>query len=118
MLINLTNHPTDTWTELQLHEACKYGEIVDLPFPDVSDKATHEDVKDLVKQLFDKIVKLSSNKACTVHVMGEMTFTYAMVNMLKAHGYKCVASTSKRIVEMLPDDSKNVRFEFCQFREY
>ena len=33
MFINLTNHPSATWSEEQLKAARQYGEIVDLHFP-------------------------------------------------------------------------------------
>lgn len=49
--------------------------------------------------------------------MGEMTFTYALVNLLKDAGIKCIASTTKRNVEEI--DGKQVStFQFVQFREY
>lgn len=118
MFINLSNHPSSLWKENQINAAMRYGVIVDLPFPVVKEEARPSDIIILVKDYCRKIDEIASNKPCTVHTMGEMTFTYAMVNALKAKGYTCVASTTKRIVEELPDGVKNVKFEFCQFREY
>lgn len=119
MFINLSNHPSSKWSSIQLTTAASFGIISDLTFPNIDETANEEQIDFIAEQLFDKIVNLApSPELTTVHIMGEMTFTYAMVNLLKAAGYTCVASTSKRIVEELPDGSKNVKFEFCQFREY
>ena len=53
-----------------------------------------------------------------VHVMGEMTFTYNMVNALKNVGITCLASTTERLVTMTSDGKKVSDFKFVQFREY
>lgn len=118
IFINISNHPSSGWDPIQYKAASKYGEIQDIPFPSIPEQANKVIIEQTCQTYFDQIKITSFFRPCTVHIMGEMTFTYAMVNLLKAHGYTCVASTSKRIVEELPDGSKNVKFEFCQFREY
>ncbi|WP_231999441.1 hypothetical protein [Prevotella melaninogenica] len=50
--------------------------------------------------------------------MGELTFCYYAVRLLKKAGIRCVASTTERIVEETEDHRKLVRFSFVQFREY
>ena len=40
MFINYTNHPSASWGEKQTDEAKKYGEIVDMPFPNISPQMT------------------------------------------------------------------------------
>ena len=50
--------------------------------------------------------------------MGEMTLTFRIVELLKAQGIRCVASTTERIVTDLPDNRKETQFAFVQFREY
>lgn len=116
--INFSNHPSSSWMTKQLDEAKLYGDIIDVAFPMIPDNYCHTEVIAFVNQYLQQILQVSDYKPCTVHIMGEMTFTYAMVNALKTKGYTCVASTTKRIVEELPDGVKNVKFEFCQFREY
>lgn len=118
MFINFTNHPSSKWGAAQTEAANKFGMVHDLPFPVVPEVASHEDIQDLAASYLKSIEQMAQETPCVIHIMGEMTFTYAMVNLLKSHGYTCIASTSKRIVEELPDGSKNVKFEFCQFREY
>ena len=42
MIINLSNHPKETWQEKQLQAARAYGELVDLPFPQLPGSMTGE----------------------------------------------------------------------------
>ena len=52
------------------------------------------------------------------HVMGEMCFSYALVNRLQKMGFICLASTSERIVKEMEPGRKEVFFKFVRFREY
>lgn len=117
-LINLSNHPSSEWGEKQLQAAQQYGTIVDLPFPAVPEDASRDEVESLVEQFVQKVQALSMPQDTTIHVMGEMTFTFAIVTALKSLGYRCVASTTRRIVEYDADGTKKVKFDFCRFREY
>lgn len=118
LFVNFTNHPSESWTIKQLMAAQQYGQLIDLPFPNVDRDSSEQGIQALVDEYINKINRMSLGRTCTIHIMGEMTFTYAMVQDLKSRGYTCVASTSERIVEELPNGVKNVRFEFCKFREY
>lgn len=138
MFINLSNHPSVGWGEAQLAEASAYGEVIDLPFPDIRP----EDGPDVIAELADRMVlcvrelaavrcaagpssdrgtdglELPEAETLTVHVMGEMTFTYAVVSRLKDLGIPCVASTTERAVTELPDGRKVSEFRFVRFRRY
>lgn len=118
LFINLSNHPSGSWSESQLKVAAEYGNIVDLPFPQVNEDGDEKYIEDLVDTYFAKVIELSGNIPCTIHLMGELNFSFALVNKLKGMGYNCIASTTKRNVIELPDGSKNVAFEFCRFRKY
>ena len=120
IFINLSNHPSSKWSDAQLNAAREYGEIIDIPFPKVDDFGSEDDILKLVDR-FCKDILLETHRRTqnvVVHIMGEMTFTYAMVKELNLMGITCVASTTERITEELPDGSKNVKFEFCRFRRY
>ena len=116
MFINLTNHPSSGWSEEQLKAALQYGEIVDISFPIIEPDFTSEDVNELADITIEGI--LSVDNSPVVHVMGEMTFTYAIVSRLQALGITCVASTTERLVKMMPDGKKVSEFKFVKFREY
>ena len=122
MLINLTNHPLDKWSPEQRSAAVeRYQEIVDLPFPIVDPLGDEKYIQTLVDEYFQKIRRfqnINQDSPITVHIMGEMNFTVAMVKRLQMQGVPCVASTTQRIVEILPDGQKKAFFQFQQFRRY
>ncbi len=116
MFINLSNHPSEGWSEEQLAAAHEYGEIVDIHFPNIEPSFTSSMVNSLADATIDTITALG--KDIVVHIMGEMTFTYAVVSRLKAMHIKCVASTTERNTIITPDGKKVSEFKFVQFREY
>lgn len=118
LFLNLSNHPSSHWSEEQFAAAREYGEIKDIPFPAVDENLDEEGIDALADEYFEKIKEVSDFIPCTVHIMGEMTFTYALVNKLKEAGYTPVASTSWRDVQIQEDGSKQVKFHFCRFRKY
>ena len=116
MLINLTNHPLSQWTEEQQKLAEElYGEIVDIPFPNVPPEASEENIAQLADEYLNKILPL---KPEAVHIQGEFTFTYRMVKILTEKNIKCIASTTNRIMKENADGSRTYNFEFVRFREY
>lgn len=118
IFINLSNHPSELWSKEQKEAAREYGEIIDLPFPEVRPDADKDIIEALVKEYLAQVLEISQGKTATVHIMGEMTLTFALVKRLQAMGIKCVASTSERIVSMESDGTKVVKFDFCRFRDY
>ncbi len=121
MLINLTNHPKDTWSEKQTKTALrKYKSIYDIPFPNISPNASTSNVKRTALKYFKlciNVLKNSKDKNNAVHLMGEFTFVYHLVNMLKKRKIPVVVSTSNRIVYE-EQGKKVVTFNFVRFREY
>lgn len=121
MLINLSNHPCSSWSEKQLKAANKkFGKVIDLPFPLISPRANSKQVQAKAYKYLSKIVdllKLSNDKDNAVHLMGEFTFVYHLVNLLKKKKIKVIVSTTDRIVEER-DSKKIVTFSFVKFREY
>lgn len=118
MLINLSNHPSTKWTDTQCDTAKKqYGKVVDIPFPRIPPEATKEEIEQLTEMYAGQIQKVAGVEATTVHLMGEMTFTYMLVNKLREEGVLCIASTTNRTVEER-DGKKIVQFNFVQFRPY
>ncbi len=119
MFINLSNHPMDNWSLEQLTAATiRYGEAIDLPFPAIDPTGDESYIEALVDTYVSKVLELSAGYSATVHLMGEMTFTFALVNKLKEQGLDCVASCTDRCVEDMPDGRKQVDFRFVRFRYY
>ena len=119
MFINLTNHPSSGWSEEQLAAAHLYSDhIMDLKFPNIQPEFSTEMVKKYAEMTVGIITTTCKSEKTVVHVMGEMTYTYHVVALLKAQGIKCVASTTERITKTLPNGDEVKPFKFIQFREY
>ena len=117
MLLNLSNHFTDTWSSKQIAAAeTQFGTIADLAFPHIDPTATTADVKKIARSYARDIAHTPEIKA--VHLMGEMTFVVAVANGLKRRGMPVFCSTTKRTVLEEQDGKKTTQFEFVQFRAY
>lgn len=117
--LNISNHPSGRWTERQLEAAKGYGDIIDIPFPQIEPEAGTEDIALLAEEYLRKI---EPHEVSAVMVQGEFTFSYALIKRLRKMNITVVAACTKRKVEeqILPDGAvvKNSIFEFCGFREY
>lgn len=119
MLINLSNHPTAMWLPEQLSAAhSAYGEVIDLPFPAVPADADEANIQTIAQEYLNKVQTIAHPAEVVVHIMGEMTLTYALVCLLKQAGYTCVASTSVREVYEEEPGKKTAVFRFVRFRKY
>ncbi|HKL03690.1 MAG TPA: TIGR02221 family CRISPR-associated protein [Cryomorphaceae bacterium] len=115
-LINLSNHASEKWSDTQRRKALEIAEeIIDIPFPTVPPEADEIQIEVMAQETVDKVLQYNPSH---VHIMGEFTLTYRMVRKLKAHDVTCIASTSKRKVSTLPDNSRKVKFDFSTFRKY
>lgn len=126
VFVNCSNHPIRLWGIKQLDAArnllgittgYELGyfvddyRLIDLPFPTTAPEITTSDIWDLAAKTLREIGATDDD---FLHVMGEMTLTFAVVALSEA---PCYASTSKRIVT----DEGNIKtsvFEFVQFRKY
>lgn len=116
MLINFTNHPFATWSENQKNAAIeKYQEVQDIPFPHINPSADELDIKAEAVKYLEQIIKMEPS---AVHIMGEMNFTFQMINYLMQEGIECIASTTSRIVEDFQDGTQKSIFNFVKFRSY
>lgn len=118
LFINLSNHPSGTWTAEQLAAAEPFGELVDMPFPQVAPDATVADIKALADEQVAAIMQRAVTHTVTVHVMGEMSLVYRIVSLLSERGIRCVCSTSYRVVKDEGDGRRLVEFHFNTFRDY
>ena len=113
MLLNLSNHPSASWSPAQL--AAAGGKVVDLAFPQVSPDGDEAYIEQLANDYCNKIEAMPNIE--NVHIMGEMTFCYKLITKLKAHNIRCLASTTKR--ETVEENGVKIsKFNFVRFREY
>ena len=118
MLINLSNHSSKYWSVEQLQAGAKYGTILHLDFPDVDPTGGRSYIDNLSDEYLLEVKKLAGKEKATIHIMGEMTFTFSLLKKLQQHGFECIASTSKRIVTEDNNGHKDVTFIFERFRKY
>lgn len=122
MLLNLSNHPSSNWQPEQIKAAKEvYGEIQDLPFPNIPPQWDEMQVQQLAKEYAEKCITLFNANIVlphAIHIMGELTFCYAFVKMMEPYPYPCLAATTERIVEILPNGEKKSSFKFLKFRNY
>lgn len=119
VFVNLSNHPSADWSEEQKKAALAYGGIIDVPFPSVPSSCSDKAMQKLADKAIGAVTKAAyPAREVTVHVMGEMTLTYRIVNKLKARGIRCLASTTNRMTNDLGNGEKISQFHFVKFREY
>lgn len=121
MLINLSNHPSDNWPQEQKKKAIElYQKIVDIPFPEVDPNGEEKYIENLSSEYLNKILEIKNRTSETVvvHLMGELTFSFALLVKLKANGVRCVASTTQRVVMDEGNGRVTKLFRFVRFREY
>ena len=126
MLINFTNHPSDKWTDDQKNSAIEmYGQVKDLPFPEVPTGAEAREVIAMADEIIDKIltmkVRIPEAESFAVMAQGEFTLTYAVVSRLKGMGITVISAVSERVVTEWVENGevrKTAVFRFAGFREY
>ena len=118
LLVNFSNHPSRYWDNSQREASQNYGELLDIPFPQISPNASDDELEKLALDYVQRIVSLAESKDIIVHIMGEMTFTFMVVTRLKEMGIKCIASTTERKTTYNDDGTKLSDFSFVKFREY
>lgn len=119
MLVNCTNHPVSMWGDAQLSAAEVYGEVVNLPFPNVDPKASPQEIRTLVDEILERIEGL---RVDAVLVSGEFSLTFMLVDKLLRDGKTVVCACSeRRTTESTNADGsvqKRSTFVFEQFRPY
>lgn len=119
MFINYSNHPSKNWDEKQLAEARVWGDIIDLPFLQVSPEIDSSEVEKMAEEEVSKILKYEPS---AVLCQGEFTLCFSIIKRLQLRGIKVLAACSQRVVLEEIRENGQVRkeaiFRFVRFREY
>ena len=119
MFINFSNHPSVRWSAEQTAAAMKFGDIADVPFPDVPAGADTAAVSALADEYCARILDL---RADVVLVQGEMSLSFAVAGRLQRNGVAVLCACRERVCEtsVLDDGSTERRsvFRFVRFRRY
>ena len=114
-LYNISNHPSDKWSEEQREYFGKTVEIVDVPFPAIDPEASgfsQSSIRDMLS-----LIDLNAGfgrVACMVQ--GELSFSFQLILEIQARGIMCYVATTARNTIENPDGTKTVEFKFVRFR--
>lgn len=114
IFINLTNHPSEKWGEKQINEANKYGQIIDMPFPEINPYWDEDEINELISQYY---LLICEKKPSAVLCQGEFTFCYGLIKKLLDGNIRTLAACSERKTITLAG-KKISKFEFVKFRKY
>jgi len=117
LFINLSDSPSSTWDTTQREEALKIGNIEDMNLPKIPLEAGEKSLKKNVNRCYNEIIEKAKTYNVTVHIVGELAFTYKLVTKLKAAGVKCVTSINE-CVSSESNDLKTPVFKFKNFRDF
>lgn len=119
MFINHSNHPSENWPDAERTAAERYGEIIDMPFPNIPADWGEREIAELASMQATEIAEL---KPAAVLCQGEFTYTYQLVRELSRQGIVCLSACSERVSAEEPQADGSVRrvsyFDFVRFRRY
>lgn len=115
IFVNFTNHKMSKWSEKQKKEAGRYGEIVDIPFPNVAPDWTEKEIEQTAEHCYQKIMDCHPK---AVLCQGEFTLAFSVAKKLRRSGVKVLAACSERQVTEGKKGEKISVFNFVRFREY
>lgn len=120
VFLNFSNHPSGTWSAAQRSAVTEqfHAQIIDVPFPQVDAAADGAEIAALARSCAEA---LCSYAPAAVMCQGEYGLTYAVVQMLKEAGIRCVYSCSERRTSEQQTAQGTVKiseFRFVRFREY
>lgn len=118
-LVNISNHPSEKWSEQQ---KANWDEIIDIPFPQIPPEATLDKVINMARSMFDSIFnKIDNPRDYAFHVTGEFSFVFNFVSLLKEHNLRAViACTQREVQEKTMEDGTTQKvsvFKFIQWRD-
>lgn len=114
VFINFSNHPSDKWEIRQIEAAKVYGEIIDLPFPEVDETKGESYIANLADEYVEKILNYEPE---AVLCQGEFTLAFAVITALKEQKVDVLAACSRRVAEEHEGKKISV-FSFERFRRY
>lgn len=123
--LNISNHPSANWPKEQFEAAASWGEVVDIPFPNVPTGIDRGNLRGLVKSVVSQVYRLGcpddgredESAVAKVMVQGEAVVSAAIAFALTVSQYKVVAAKTERVA-IQNGDTKTSVFKFAGWREY
>lgn len=117
MFVNVSNIPLSDWQDAQLDEAKLYGRLYEFRMPEVDAEASTSVVTDLARVLADRIAKVvweNDERKNAVMVLGEPSFSFALIRELQIRRLTVVCPTYR--IELYDDE--DLIENFVRFRNY
>ncbi|MGN0362547.1 MAG: hypothetical protein ACI4ET_06870 [Bilifractor sp.] len=126
MFINISNHPSVSWPDSEKREAERYGQVIDIPFPEIRIEYSSEQIDALVEETMKKLQAVAGGipkgRRIVVMAEGEFVFTYRLVSKIKQTEMIPVAAITRRVSREKVDATgaviKTSQFIFEGFRRY
>ena len=119
VFVNFSNHSSGKWSKEQMEAAREYGDVIDVPFPNLVGGLDEDDIKKIGEESINRIMEYNPT---TVMCQGEFTLTFYVVGELMKKGITCVAACTKRVSKetVLSDGTvrKESLFVFEGFRRF
>lgn len=118
MFVNFSSHSSCEWSSKQRNEARKFGEIVDIAFPDVAPEAEEQQIEETAAAYAAKIIAM---KPDVVMCQGEYSLTFHVVlRLLSAHIRVVCACTERCAICTHNETDTKIEslFSFVKFRNY
>ena len=114
VFVNHTNHPSDKWSNLQRQSAEVFGDVYDLPFPQIPASMDEMEIKKAAAEYAEKIIKMNP---AAVLCQGEFCYTFALTEILKKQGIRVICACSERCSHetVLSDGTVNKVIDFRFF---
>lgn len=124
-LINLSNHPSDKWSDKQKEG---WDKVIDVPFPQIPASASEEEViNNFVTPISNQLAKIANEiggNEFNIMLMGEQFFCDVMKQVLKENFNNDIwhfyyTTTERKVVEKQKEDGtveKTAIFEFVRWR--
>lgn len=121
--LNCSNHKTEGWSveQKQAVQELGFSALLDIPegFPHVDPFAPTEQIDQLAKQIFQKILGVLPG---AVFLAGEYTLVTSLLVRLQKAGIPCYAATTNRVTKetIQPDGTtkKDSQYRFARWRLY
>ena len=118
-LINLSNHPSDKWSEEQKK---MWEDIIDIPFPNIEPESSAEEVENIARKYVYKIGEAIIKHNFSVRhnyimLQGEYSFCYTLAFLLRdsiSDFTFAIPTTERTVVEK--DGVKSSVFKFVKWR--
>lgn len=128
MLINLSNHPIEKWSQEQINAAiAQFGELKDFKdvdnktFPNIPPEWNSTQVALKAQEVFTEIInqnlQMAKENQLSILLAGELSFVIYFNTICKSNDVPVYVATSNRNTKDNPDGTKSVHFMFNQFRK-